>query len=233
MYRLILVAMLVLGCVAEDDNEPSADDMAAADVWAQTTDGKADLPTSYAGLVAWLKHFYFNQLTAVWGTQEHPGSSAAAIARIKQLLAAGGISDPSRTLFKTSVQMLRFSTVADHSEVNIVLPTKQVIRLIGDPKGAGAYVDAKKFEQSVGPALCLTWSELQTAVQTSYASGAYGVDFVCHNVTERVLRSLGIGTAKFSAQVHAYPLARYVWGPIVPSFNSSDPAAWPESRACN
>ncbi|CAN5502257.1 hypothetical protein BH11MYX1_BH11MYX1_27730 [soil metagenome] len=232
MYRLILVAMLMFGCVAEDDNEPSADDMAAADAWAQTSDGKADLPTSYGCLVAWLKNFYTNQLSAVWGKQEHPASSAAAIARIKQMLAAGGI-DPSRALFKTSVQRLRFSTVADHSEINIVLPTKQVIRLIGDPKGPGAYVDSKKFEESLAPALCLSWSELHTAVETSYASGAYGLDFVCHNMTEKVLRSLGIGTAKFSAQIHAYSLARYVWGPALPSFNSSNPAAWHESRACN
>ncbi len=233
MYRLLLVAMLMFGCVAEDDNDPSVDDIEAADAWAQTSDGKADLPNTYAGLVSWLKNFYYNQLSAVWGSQEHPTSSAAALTRIKQMLAAGGISDPSHTLFKTSVQRLRFSTVADHSELDIVLPTKQVIRLIGDPKGAGAYVDSKKFEESLAPALCLNWSELQTAVQTSYQSGAYAVDFVCHNITEKVLRSLGIGTAKYSAQIHAYSLARYVYGPVLPSFNSSDPASWPESRSCN
>ncbi len=233
MYRLILVAIVMFGCAAEGDTEPSADDMAAADAWAQTSDGKADLPTSYAGLVAWLKNFYANDLSAVWGKQEHPVSSAAAVARIRQMLAAGGISDPSHTLFKTSVQRLQFSSVADHSEIDIVLPTKQVIRLIGDPKGAGAYVDSAKFETALAPALCLNWTELQTAVQTSYQRGNYALDFVCHNVTEKILRSLGIGTAKYSAQIHAYSLARYVWGPLLPSFNSSDPTKWPESRSCN
>src|SRR5262249_16227051 len=126
----------------------------------------------------------------LWGNQEHPATAAAAIAHVKSL-----VGDPTHATFVATVQRLQFSTIADHSEVDIVLPGKQVVRLIGDPKGAGVYVDSKKFADSLAPALCLSWDEVQTAIETSYAAGAYGADFVCHNVTERVLRALHLGSA--------------------------------------
>ena len=107
-----------------------------------------------------------------------------------------------------------------------------MIRLVGDPKGAAAFVDHALFKTSVGPALCLTWHELDTAVRAAYVPGHYAVDFVCHTVTERVLRALSIGTAPYSGQVLTYQAARYIWGPVLPSFHSQDPADWPESRSC-
>lgn len=230
MYR-VLIAFVIAGCV-ETATGPTVDDIDEVDQWADTSGGKADLPGNYAELVAWVKDLYRNKLSAVWGNQEHPASASAAIARVRGLLAAGGI-DPSHALFTTTVQRLRFSELADHSELDIVLPTHQVVRLIGDPKGAGVFLDSKVFADTLAPALCLNWDELQTAITTSYQPGAYGLDFVCHNITERVLRSLDIGTAKYSAQIHAYSIARYLWGPILPSGNSSNPSSWPESRSCH
>lgn len=244
---LVLVAVLVggvvaTGCVATADDtpdaaepgadEPSVDEMEMLDAWADASGGKADLPGSYSALVAWVKDFYKNRLSAVWGSQEHPASASAAIARVRGLLTAQGI-DPDAALFEASVQRLRFSTVADHSEVDVVLPTRQVVRLIGDPKGAGVFLDSKLFADALSPPLCLTWSELQTAITASYVAGHYALDFVCHNVTERVLRALDIGSARFSSQIHAYSIARWTWGPILPSGNSSDPARWAESRSCH
>ena len=228
MYRIVLATVLLFGCVTEDDGSPTEDDIAQVDQWADASGGKADLPATWSGVVSWVKDFYRNRLSAVWSNQEHPASSAAAIARIRGLIGA----DPSRTLFRATVQRLRFSDVADHSEVDIVLPSKQVVRLIGDPKGAGMFLDTKPFETTLSPALCLTWNEVQTAVTTAYAQGAYGADFVCHNITERVLRALHVGSAPYAAQIHAYSIARYLWGPILPSGNSSNPASWDESRAC-
>ena len=217
MYRVVLAAVLLFGCVTESDNAPSADEMEQADQWADSADGKADLPNTFGELVAWVRDFYRNRLSAVWGNQEHPTSAAAAIARVRAL-----VGDPTRVTFVATVQRLEFSTIADHSELDIVLPAKQVVRLIGDPKGAGLYVDSKRFAETLSPALCLTWDEVQIAIEAAYASGAYGADFVCHNVTERVLRALHLGSAQFSKQIHAYSIARYLWGPIVPSGNSSD-----------
>ena len=216
MYRAVLAAVLLIGCVTEESG-PSVDDIDQADQWAETADGKADLPNTFGDLVAWVRDFYRNRLSAVWGNQEHPATAAAAIARVKSL-----VGDPTHVTFVATVQRLQFSNIADHSELDIVLPAKQVVRLIGDPKGAGVYVDSKKFADSLAPALCLSWDEVQTAIEASYASGAYGADFVCHNVTERVLRALHLGSAKFSSQIHAYAIARWLWGPIVPSGNSSD-----------
>ena len=123
--------------------------------------------------------------------------------------------------------------VLDHSEINIVLAPQKVVRLVGDPKGAGVFFDGKKFEQSIGTPLCLTWSELVTAVEASYLPGAYGADFVCHTVTEKVLRQLDVGTASFASQIRTYPAARYVWGPILPSGNSQAPSDWDVARSCD
>jgi hypothetical protein len=233
MHRVVLVAMLLIGCVDQPAaSEPTEADIQQLDDWAEASGGKADLPSTMSGLVAWVEDLYRNRLSAVWGNQEHPATSAAAIQRVRTLMAHAGIADPSAVLFKTTVQRLRFSKLADHSEINIVLPSKQVVRLIGDPKGPGVFLDAKKFQEALSPALCLTWAEVQTAIAAAYEEGAYGGDFVCHNVTERVLRSLAIGSAKFSAQIHAYSIARWVWGPVTPSFHSQDPSAWPESRTC-
>lgn len=231
MYRIALVFLLVTGCVTQADDGPSEEEITDVDAWADASGGKADLPATWSELVAWLKDTYRNRLSAVWHNQEHPASATAAVARVRALVAAAGKS-PEGSLYRMSVRRLRFSDMADHSEINITLPGGKVIRLIGDPKGAGVFVDSKAFQEALSPSLCLTWSELQTAIEASYVSGHYGVDFVCHNVTERVLRALHIGSSKFSAQVHAFSIARYVWGPVLPSGNSSNPADWAESRSC-
>lgn len=229
MKAVLLVCALLFSCATTPDNSPSEDDIAAADQWADTSDGKADLPNTWSGLVAWLKNVYYNDMSAVWANQEHPASPSAAVARVQQLLAQEGVANPASRLYKTTVRRLRFSELVDHSEINIQLPQK-TIRLIGDPKGAGVFVDTQPFQEALSPQLCLTWDEVQTAIDASYQPGHYGVDFVCHAVTERVLRALGIGSAKFSAQIHTYSIARYIWGPALPSFNSSTPSNWPESR---
>lgn len=226
---LALIVWLATSCVATDSG-PSDEELGELDSWAATADGKADLPTSWAELVEWLRDVYLNRMSAIWNRQEHPATPTAAIDRVRGMVVAGG-RDPVRTLYPVTVQ--RHVAEVDHSEVNITLPTGVVVRLVGDPKGAGAFIDRSLFMASVGPRLCLTWAELQTAITASYASGDYGVDFVCHSVTERVLRALDVGTARYSSQFRTYAAARWVWGPVRPSFNSQDPSTWAVSRACN
>jgi len=225
MKYLVLLAVLV-GCV-DDAAGPSEDELAALDDWAGAADGKADLPNTYGEAVAWVKDIYTNKMSAIWKNQEHPATAAAALARIRQLIGA----DPTAMKFVTTVQRLHADLI-DHSEIDIQLAPGKVIRLVGDPKGAGAFVDTKVFETSLSPALCLTWSELTTAVETAYQPGHYALDFVCHTVTEKVLRALDIGTKLFSSQIRTYNTARFVWGPILPSFDSNTPGAWAESRSC-
>jgi hypothetical protein len=234
MRRIILAIVLALAaCATTGDEGPSADELDDLDAWAQTADGKADLPNTWAETVAWLRDVYTNRMSAIWNHQEHPATADAALTRIRGLLAQAGVTDLSRVKLRTHVQRLRTDFVIDHSEIDIQLPGGTVIRLVGDPKGAGAFVDRALFKTSVGPALCLTWNELDTAVRAAYVPGHYAVDFVCHTVTERVLRALEIGTAPYSGQVRTYQAARYIWGPVLPSFHSQDPADWPESRSCD
>jgi len=223
--RVVLTISLLAACVA-DPNDPSPDDLAELDGWAAAADGKADLPSSWTELVVWLRDFYTNTMSAVWNRQEHPSTADAAITRVR-----GMVANPTARFYPARVQRLRADLV-DHSEIDIQIAPNQVIRLVGDPKGAGAFVDRTMFEQSIGAPLCLTWAELETAIRASYASGAYGVDYVCHTITERVLRALGAGSASYAAQIRTYAAARWTWGPVVPSFNSQDPADWSVSRTC-
>lgn len=225
MHRAVLVLALLAGCVT-DSNDPSPDDLDALDGWAQTADGKADLPTTWTELVAWMRDFYTNTMSAIWRQQEHPATADAALARVR-----GMVPNATTRLYPARVQRLHVDLI-DHSEVDIQVAPGKVIRLVGDPKGAGAFVDREMFEQSVGAPLCLTWDELETAIRAAYAPGAYGVNYVCHTITERVLRALGAGSASYAAQIRTYAAARWTWGPVVPSFNSQDPADWPMSRAC-
>jgi hypothetical protein len=226
-----IVLALASSCVTTTEDElPNDDELSALDQWATTADGKADLPTTWTELVAWLRDVYTNRMSAVWHGQEHPATSAAAIDRIHGMVVHAGV-DPTHAKFRVTVRKL--VSVVDHSEINIALPGGETIRLVGDPKGAGAFVDSAPFQAAVGPSLCLTWSELQTAVSTSYVPGEYGVNFVCHTVTERVLRALDVGTAPFATKYRTYASARWVWGPQVPSFNSQDPSKWAVSRSCD
>lgn len=225
MYRLVLVIALVTGCVTDSD-APSPDELTELDGWAEAADGKADLPSTWTELVAWLRDFYTNNMSAIWRRQEHPATADAAIERVR-----GMVANPTTRLYPARVQRLRTELI-DHSEINIVIAPGKVIRLVGDPKGAGAFVDGSMFEQSVGAPLCLTWSELETAIRTSYVGGAYGADYVCHTITERVLRALGAGSASYAAKIRTYAAARWTWGPVIPSFNSQDPADWSVSREC-
>lgn len=228
-YLLVLLVMLTTACAAETGDGPADDELAELDAWASTADGKADLPSTWTELVEWLRDVYTNRMSAIWKNQEHPATPAAALDRIRRLVEATG-NDPTRVLYPASVQ--RHVAEVDHSEINVTLPGGKVIRLVGDPKGAGVFLDSTLFKASVGPRLCLTWSELQTAIEASYAPGVYGQAFVCHSVTERVLRALDVGTAQYSSQFRTYSAARWIWGPAIPSFNSHDPADWTVSRQC-
>lgn len=235
MRAIALIVLFATACVSSEEAGPSEVELGDLDAWAATADGKADLPATWNELVAWLKDVYMNRMSAVWFNQEHPRSASAAVERIRGLVSAAG-KDPTRTLYSVTVQKLTAqvedTVTIDHSEINIALPGGQIVRLVGDPKGAGAFFDGHRFEDTVGPRLCLTWTELQTAIDASYLAGAYGVDFVCHTVTERVLRALDVGTAPYSQQYRTYAAARWVWGPVVPSFNSQNPADWDVSRRC-
>ncbi len=226
MYRAVCLTIALLSACVTDSDAPSADDLAELDEWTSAADGKADLPSTWNELVAWLRDFYTNTMSAVWNRQEHPASADAAIARVR-----GMSTNPTTRLYPARVQRLRTELI-DHSEINIQIAPNKVIRLVGDPKGAGVFVDSKMFEQSIGAPLCLTWSELETAIRASYAPGAYGVDFVCHTITERVLRALGAGSSTYAAQIRTYAAARWTWGPILPSGNSQDPSDWGVSRSC-
>ena len=224
----LLLCLSFSACAIDD--EPSADELIDLDRWAATADGKADLPNTYSGLVAWLRDAYRNRMSAIWHRQELLASPAAALSRIQSLARAAG-ADPARALYPATMRRLDTGTI-DHSELDIALPGGTIVRLLGDPKGAGAYVDRAAFESAVGPKLCFTYAELATAVTAAYVPGVYGVDFVCHNVTERVMRALGIGTSRFAAEFRTYAAARWAWGPVTPSFSAQDPASWPESRTC-
>lgn len=228
---LPLILILAITACAVDDDGPTDEELADLDAWATTADGKADLPPALSGAIAWLRDVYENQMSAVWHGQEHPATASAAIQRIHGLVRSAGIADPTRRLYRAAVRRLRAEHL-DHSEINIALPDGTVIRLVGDPKGAGVFVDDAPFAANVGPPLCLTWAELELAVTTSYVPGAYAIDYVCHTITERVLRALDVGTARFSGQVRTYPSARWIWGPVLPSGNSHDPSDWSVSRSC-
>lgn len=228
---LTVVLSSALGACVTEPDAPTEEELAGLDSWAGVADGKADLPQTWSKVVAWLRDVYTNQMSAIWKHQEHPATPAAAIARIRTVLAKAGIADPSRTLFNATVQRLR-TDVLDHSEIDITLAPGKVVRLVGDPKGAGAFFDAAPFQTAIGAELCLTWTELQTAITTSYLPGAYGVNFVCHTVTERVLRALHAGSSTYAAELHTYQAARWIWGPVVPSGNPQDPEDWAVSRAC-
>ena len=231
MSKALLAILLFGACLdqSEDANAPSDDELADLDQWADASGGKADLPNTFGEAVAWVKDFYTNRMSAIWNNQEHPATPAAALSRIRGMTNG---SDPSGLLFTATVRRLH-AGVIDHSEIDITMPNKQVIRLVGDPKGAGAFVDKALFADALSPPLCLTWTELQTAVTTSYQPGHYAVDFVCHVITEKVLRALHIGSRPFSSQIKTYDTARWVWGPILPSGNSAKPSDWAESRACH
>lgn len=228
---LLLALALTTACATSSESGPDAAELEALDQWTEVADGKADLPTSWNELVAWLEDFYLNQMSAIWHDQEHPRTAQAAIDRARALARAAGIANPTAARFRARVQRLRTEYI-DHSEVNIVLGPGKVLRLVGDPKGAGAFVDSALFEQSIGAPLCLTWAEVEAAIRASYVPGAYAVDFVCHTITENVMRTLGAGTRSYSSQVRTYAAARWIWGPILPSLNSQDPADWAVSRSC-
>ena len=228
--RVALALLFVTACATTDSSAPTADQLDDLDQWSQAADGKADLPATWSGTVSWVRDFYKNRMSAIWNNQEHPVNSDAALLRIESILSSRGI-DAAAVKFSTTVRRLHADLV-DHSEIDIDLPGGGTVRLVGDPKGAGVFLDRAPFEDQIGPALCLTWSELQTAVETSYVEGAYAADFVCHTVTERVLRSLHIGSSVYSNQVHTYAVARWIWGPVIPSGNPQDPSSWPESRTC-
>jgi len=230
MKSWVLALLAMTACTTADPG-PDDSELAALDAWATAADGKSDLPATWSELVTWLRQVYREDMSAIWNNQEHPPTAAKALERIRGLVSQAGV-DPTRAKFRVTVQRLTAELI-DHSEVDIALPGGKVIRLVGDPKGAGAFVDGAVFEETVGPRLCLTWPELETAVTAAYVRGNYAVDFVCHNVTERVLRSLSIGSAPYARQFRTYAAARWVWGPITPSFSSQDPARWPQSRSCD
>jgi hypothetical protein len=225
-----LALVVVAACATSADTGPSADELDDLDQWSQAADGKADLPATWDATVAWVRDFYTNKMSAVWDGQEHPANSDAALVRIHSLLGARGIA-AENVKFSTTVRRLHAQLI-DHSEIDVDLPGGGTVRLVGDPKGAGVFFDDAAFQEQIGPALCLTWSELQTAVETSYIGGAYATDYVCHTVTERVLRALRVGSSVYANQVHTYAVARWIWGPIIPSGSSQDPTSWPESRSC-
>jgi hypothetical protein len=234
MRKSWLLALLFAfaACVTGEgsmSDEHSDDELAELDAWANTADGKADLPQTWNALVAWLRDVYTNRMSAIWHHQEHPATPAAALDRIRALVAQAG-GDATKLKFRATVRKL--VAEVDHSEVDITLPGGKVIRLVGDPKGAGAFVDSELFDGTVGPELCLTWSELSTAVTASYVPGAYGANYVCHTVTEKVLRSLGVGTFVYASKYRTYYAARFVWGPALPTLNSFDPSDWAVSRSC-
>lgn len=222
--------VFVPGCVAGEEDGPSAEELAELDSWAATADGKADMPSSFTEVIAWLRDVYTNQMSAIWNNQAHPASATAALAEIRTRAQRAGV-DPTRALYRTTVQRLDAGEI-DHSEIDITVPGGTIVRLVGDPKGAGAFFDRTRFHTTVGPQLCLTWAELQTAIATAYQPGAYGASFVCHTITERVLRAIDVGTAPYSGKFRTYQAARWVWGPIEPSFNSQNPASWDVSRSC-
>jgi len=229
--RVAFLALLfVTACATTADTGPSADELDDLDAWSAAADGKSDLPATWDATVSWVRDFYKNRMSAVWHNQEHPANSDAALLRIHSILSSRGIAAEAMK-FSTTVRRLHADLV-DHSEIDIDLPGGGTVRLVGDPKGAGVFFDSAPFEAQIGPPLCLTWSELQTAVETSYVGGAYAADFVCHTVTERVLRALHVGSSVYSNQVHTYAVARWIWGPVIPSGNSQDPSTWDESRVC-
>ena len=81
------------------------------------------------------------------------------------------VANPTARLYPARVQRLR-TELSDHSEIDIEIAPNKIIRLVGDPNGAGAFVDRSLFEPSGGAPLCLRWTELESAIRGSAASGA-------------------------------------------------------------
>ena len=84
----------------------------------------------------------------------------------------------------------------------------------------------------MGPPLCVTWSDLVRAIAVSYVDGFYLGTFVCHNITFRVLDTLGVSVKDYSGQVRAWKLASYAYGPIFASTPSSAATSSEPAHTC-
>jgi hypothetical protein len=108
----------------------------------------------------------------------------------------------------------------DHTEVDIVgvhdgYTTTINGRLIGDFWGAGLYNDSGlSAEQDLGPPLCVTYNQLKKAVEVSYVPGGYATNYVCHNITFRVIDSLDVSVKDYSAATRGWKLSSYAYFPI-------------------
>ena len=166
------------------------------------------------------------ELTSMLGdisasSQEDYLAKSGAVTWLTNEVKAAGIADPTTATFVLQVRTfpLDFGIPFDHSEVDIdavsdgTKVAKLHGRLLGDVWGAGLYSD-KLTGGELGPALCVTWQELVQAVEASYVDGFYLGTFVCHNITFRVLDTLGVSVKDYSAKIRAWKLASYAFGPI-------------------
>ena len=146
---------------------------------------------------------------------------ASALSWLETEVKSAGIADPTSAVFVLQVRKfpLEFDIPFDHSEVDIDAVSdgsktaKIHGRLIGDVWGAGLYNDTLTGGE-LGPPLCVTWAELVQAINASYVDGFYLGTFVCHNITFRVLDTLGVSVSDYADNVRAWLLASYAYGPI-------------------
>jgi hypothetical protein len=167
-----------------------------------------------------------DELTAMLGdisasSQEDYLAKANAVSWLEAEVKAAGIADPTQATYVLQARKfpLEFGIPFDHSEIDIDAvsdgtKTARIHgRLLGDVWGAGLYSDTLTGGE-LGPPLCVSWNDLVRAIDVSYVDGFYLGTFVCHNITFRVLDTLGVSVKDYSSQVRAWKLASYAYGPI-------------------
>jgi hypothetical protein len=163
---------------------------------------------------------------------------SAALGFIESQVRKAGITDPT-----TATYILQPKTFAlgdgipfDHSEVDIVKVVSGAKsaamrgRILGDIWGAGLYNDTLNGCE-MGPPLCVTWDELVAAINVSYVNGFYLGTFVCHDITFRVLDTLGVSVKDYS-HLRGWTLASYAFGPIFANTDSASAASSDPVQAC-
>jgi hypothetical protein len=164
---------------------------------------------------------------------------ANALTWLETEVKAAGIADPTTATYVLQVRKfsLEFDIPFDHSEVDIDVVSdgsktaKIHGRLLGDVWGAGLYNDVLTGGE-LGPPLCVTWAQLVQAVEVSYVDGFYLGTFVCHNITFRVLDTLGVSVNDYSKNIRAWLLASYAFGPIFAKTSSAESTSSTAALTC-
>ncbi len=197
-------------------------------------DGQVDIGALRARLLALVEGF-----SATTGSRFYP-TPEAALTQIERDLAAQGLGAPRRSLFVGYLGAIPIRGGFHHTEflfAGAVDPATGAVarlhkRTVGDPFGAGVF-DEHHGSDPMSSRMCMTWDDLEAAVRASYLRGIYGVNFVCHTVSMKVLAAIGVAPEHFEPLVSGWRLARWVFGPRLPSGLPEPVASWRATRACD